>query len=206
MTIGFLMAYFYKGALWKRSCCSCRAFPITVLMNSIRVGTIGVMVEHWGIGMAEGFLHEFQGWMVFMVSTALMLGEIALLNRIGRERGTWRQLFGVEFPARPAHGQAVSRPAAKITGELRRRKRIAAGRLRAVDDRHSAARGDLSGTRLVHAISNGAGALARPQDALEQVYTDQLKLDDYLLADYADRRGRQRRQPLHRLLQLAAQG
>jgi exosortase/archaeosortase family protein len=36
-------------------------------MNSFRVGTIGVMVEHWGIGMAEGFLHEFQGWMVFMV-------------------------------------------------------------------------------------------------------------------------------------------
>jgi len=30
--------------------------------------------------MAEGFLHEFQGWAVFMVSTALLFGEIVLLN------------------------------------------------------------------------------------------------------------------------------
>src|SRR5271170_6763764 len=99
MTLGFLMAYFYKAALWKRIVLFVSSIPITVLMNSLRVGTIGLMVEHWGIGMAEGFLHEFQGWMVFMVSLALMLGEIAALNAIGRESGTWRQLFGVEFPA-----------------------------------------------------------------------------------------------------------
>src|SRR5579863_10096274 len=98
MALGFLMAYFYKGAFWKRSVLFLSSIPITVLMNSIRVGTIGVMVERWGIGMAEGFLHEFQGWMVFMVSTLLMMGEIAVLNAIGHERGTWRQLFGVEFP------------------------------------------------------------------------------------------------------------
>ncbi len=74
MTLGFLMAYFYKGALWKRVLLFLSSIPITVLMNSFRVGTIGVMVEHWGIGMAEGFLHEFQGWMVFMASAALDAG------------------------------------------------------------------------------------------------------------------------------------
>ncbi len=67
------MAYFYKGALWKRVALFLSSIPITVLMNSIRVGVIGVTVEHWGIEMAEGFLHEFQGWMVFMVSAALMV-------------------------------------------------------------------------------------------------------------------------------------
>jgi hypothetical protein len=59
------------------------SIPITILMNSFRVGTIGVMVEHWGVGMAEGFLHEFQGWAVFMVSGALMVLEMMLLARIG---------------------------------------------------------------------------------------------------------------------------
>ena len=103
MTLGFLMAYFYKGALWKRIALFLSSVPITIIMNSWRVGTIGLMVEHWGIGMAEGFLHEFQGWMVFMLSAVLLLGEIAVLNRIGRETGTWRELFGVEFPpATPA--------------------------------------------------------------------------------------------------------
>src|SRR6202035_4926761 len=91
MTLGFLMAYFYKGALWKRMVLFLSSIPLTVVMNSLRIGTIGVMVEHWGIAMAEGFLHEFQGWAVFMASAGLMLGEIALLTRIGRESGHWRQ-------------------------------------------------------------------------------------------------------------------
>lgn len=99
MAIGLLIAYFYKGAMWKRVLVFLASIPITLLMNSLRVGTIGVMVEHWGVGMAEGFLHEFQGWMVFMISAALLVGLTALLNRVGTEHGTWRQLFGLEFPA-----------------------------------------------------------------------------------------------------------
>src|SRR6202051_3580946 len=107
MTLGFLMAYFYKGARWKRIVVFLSSIPITVLMNSLRIGTIGLMVEHWGIGMAEGFLHEFQGWMVFMVSAALLIGEVALLNRFGHESGTWRQLFGVEFPTPTPPGASL---------------------------------------------------------------------------------------------------
>jgi exosortase D (VPLPA-CTERM-specific) len=99
MAIGLLIAYFYKGAMWKRVLVFLASIPITILMNSLRVGTIGVMVEHWGVRMAEGFLHEFQGWMVFMLSAGLLIGLTALLNRVGAEQGTWRQLFGLEFPA-----------------------------------------------------------------------------------------------------------
>ncbi len=121
MTLGFLMAYFYKGALWKRVALFLSSIPITVLMNSLRVGIIGVTVEHWGIGMAEGFLHEFQGWMIFIVCAALMLGEIMLLNRLGHEAGSWRQLFGVEFPAPTpsgAHIQKRSMPASFVAASL----------------------------------------------------------------------------------------
>ena len=107
MTIGFLMAYFYKGSLWKRLLVFLSSIPITLLMNSFRVGIIGITVEQWGIGMAEGFLHEFQGWMVFMISAALMIGEMAAVNRIGHEDGTWRQLFGLEFPAPTPKGALV---------------------------------------------------------------------------------------------------
>src|SRR5487761_2317851 len=97
MTIGFLMAYMYKGSWWKRAVLFLSSIPLTVLMNSLRVGTIGIMVDRWGIGMAEGFLHEFQGWAMFMLCVALMLGESALLHRVGAERGTWRQLFGFDW-------------------------------------------------------------------------------------------------------------
>jgi len=56
------------------------------------------MVEHWGPSMAEGFLHDFQGWAVFMVSLALMVLLMIGLSFVGRDRRPWRELFGVEFP------------------------------------------------------------------------------------------------------------
>src|ERR1700692_1343451 len=114
MTLGFLMAYFYKGALWKRIVLFLSSIPITVFMNSLRVGIIGVTVDRWGAEMGEGFLHEFQGWAIFMVSAALMLAEIAVLNRLGHESGTWRELFGVQFPAPSPPGARIERRAVPV--------------------------------------------------------------------------------------------
>jgi exosortase D (VPLPA-CTERM-specific) len=104
MAIGLLIAYFYKGAFWKRALVFVASVPLTILMNSLRVGTIGFLVEHWGSPMAEGFLHDFQGWMVFMVSAALLVALTAALNRVGPAVGTWRETFGLEFPAPTPRG------------------------------------------------------------------------------------------------------
>jgi len=159
------------------------SIPITIIMNSGRIGTIGLMVERWGIGMAEGFLHQFQGWMVFMLSAGLLLGEIALLNRIGHESGTWRELFGVEFPAATPNGAVLrSRPLPRTF--------IAAGAVlvafvliavvlprpaEIIPSRESFAEFPM---RL-------PGWTGQPQ-SLEGIYIDQLKLDDYLMADYVN--------------------
>ena len=186
MTIGFLMAYFYKGAAWKRVLLFLSSIPISVLMNSFRVGTIGVMVEHWGIGMAEGFLHEFQGWVVFMASAALMLGEIAVLNRIGHESGTWRQLFGVEFPA-PSPSDA------RVENRKLPRSFVAACVLlvaffgvsffveRPVE---------IYPTRTAFSdfpmkIDSWSGR----RDSLDGIFFDALKLDDYMLAEFGNGAG-----------------
>jgi len=186
MTIGFLMAHFYKGAAWKRILLFLSSIPITVIMNSFRVGVIGVTVEHWGTDMAEGFLHEFQGWMIFMVSAALMLGEIAVLNRIGPSQGTWRQMFGVELPA------------ATPTGALVRTRRLPPSFVAA---------GGLLVVLIVAAfmiprpaeIAPSRSSLAQfPMDlggwrgsrqSLDSIFIDQLKMDDYVLANYVNEAG-----------------
>jgi exosortase D (VPLPA-CTERM-specific) len=183
MTLGFLMAYFYKGALWKRVALFLSSIPITLIMNSWRIGTIGLMVERWGIEMAEGFLHEFQGWMVFMLSAALLLGEIALLNRIGHEAGTWRQLFGVEFPAPTPPGAAV-------------RKRPLPGTFTAAASVLLAfVFIAVALPRPAEIVPNRVGFVDFPmklnewmghREAMESIFLDQLKLDDYLLADYVN--------------------
>jgi exosortase D (VPLPA-CTERM-specific) len=183
MTLGFLMAYFYKGAWWKRLVLFLSSIPITVIMNSFRVGTIGVMVEHWGIAMAEGFLHEFQGWAVFMVSAGLMLGEISLLNRFGHERGTWRQLFGVEFPASspvgaPIRDRKLPPPFIAACAALLCFMGISIFIPRAAET--FPARTPFS------SFPMQLGSWSGRADSMEEIYLDALKLDDYLLADYAD--------------------
>jgi exosortase D (VPLPA-CTERM-specific) len=186
MTLGFLMAHFYKGALWKRFVLFLSSIPITVLMNSLRVGTIGVMVEHWGISMAEGFLHEFQGWAVFMASAALMLGEIAALNRVGRESGTWRQLFGVEFPASSPRGARIERrrlPRAFVAACLVLLAFTAISTFMPRPMEVFPAR-----TPLIEFPMQIGGWSAR-SESLDGIYLDTLKLDDYLLADFSDGAG-----------------
>jgi exosortase D (VPLPA-CTERM-specific) len=186
MTLGFLMGYFYKGALWKRVFLFLSSIPITLAMNSVRIAVIGLTVDRSGIGMAEGFLHEFQGWAVFMVCTVLMLGEIVVLNRIGREAGTWRQLFGVEFPAATPAG-AVMRERSVPSPFL-----VAAGLLVVFIIFAFAL------PRPVEVLPNRDSLAEFPmhldgwegrRETLEGFYLDTLKLDDYLLADYSGVRG-----------------
>lgn len=187
MTLGFLMAYFYKGALWKRVFVFLSSIPITIVMNSARIGTIGLMVDRWGNRMAEGFLHEFQGWMVFMLSVVILIGESALLNRIGHEAGTWRQLFGVEFPAPSPPGAAIRRRSLPKTfgaasGVLVAFVLIAIALPRSAEIIPSRA-------SFIDFPMSFNGWTGQPA-TLESVYLNQLKLDDYLLADYGDNSGR----------------
>ena len=78
MSLAFMMAYFFKAPLWQRAVVFLSSIPITVLMNSFRIGVIGVLVEHWGIEQAEGFLHLFEGWIIFMACMLLLLLEMWL--------------------------------------------------------------------------------------------------------------------------------
>ena len=41
MALGFIAAYFFKGALWKRAIIFLSTIPITILMNSFRIAVIG---------------------------------------------------------------------------------------------------------------------------------------------------------------------
>ena len=109
-----LAAYFYKAATWKRIIIILSALPLTVLINSLRIGLIGFTVEHWGSAMAEGLLHEFEGWVMFMVCLALIFVEMVALTRIGPGRTSIRQVFGFDLPApRPASAPILMRPVSR---------------------------------------------------------------------------------------------
>ncbi len=101
MSFGFLLAYLFRGPAWQRLIVFISTVPITILMNSLRIGVIGVLVEYYGIGMAEGFLHWFEGWLIFMVCVAALLLEIKLFTVFFKTGSP------VNTPQGPSGGQAT---------------------------------------------------------------------------------------------------
>jgi exosortase D (VPLPA-CTERM-specific) len=45
-------------------------------MNSVRIAVVGILVEFYGIEMAQGFYHDFEGWAIFV---ACIVGLFALM-------------------------------------------------------------------------------------------------------------------------------
>lgn len=181
MAIGLLVAYFYRGALWKRCLVFALSVPITILMNSLRIGTIGVMVEHWGVGMAEGFLHEFQGWAVFMLSAALLVGATALLNRVQPDGRRWRDRFGLELPAATPAGAEIRRrtlPLSFVFAAIAVAAIALAGVLVQAHDDHPPARTSFANFPM------RLGAWTGQRQTIDPQILAQLEADDYLLADY----------------------
>lgn len=98
MTLAFISAYFFTGSMWKKALIFISSIPITIFMNSLRIGMIGVTVEHWGIEMAEGVLHDFEGWAVFMSCIVILVAEMWILAQIGKDKLPLREAFGLDFP------------------------------------------------------------------------------------------------------------
>lgn len=107
MVLGFLAAYFFQDAFWKRMLIVLSTVPMTIVINSLRIGLIGVTVEHWGPAMAEGLLHDFEGWFMFMVCMVLLIGEMTLLARIGDRSRPLRAVFGLDVPGPVAAGAPI---------------------------------------------------------------------------------------------------
>ncbi len=98
MSFGFLIACIYKAPLWQRAVLFLSTVPITVLMNSFRIGLIGITVDRWGAKMAEGFLHDFEGWIIFMSCLAILLLEAMLLHKISRTPGRILDKLQLDVP------------------------------------------------------------------------------------------------------------
>ncbi len=80
LSISFMLACFYVGSWWMKLVVLVSAIPVTIFMNSLRIALTGWLIKHFGSETAEGFLHDFEGWVIFMVALALMLALIWLAS------------------------------------------------------------------------------------------------------------------------------
>ncbi|SMY09283.1 VPLPA-CTERM-specific exosortase XrtD [Flavimaricola marinus] len=82
LSFSYLFAILYRGPFWHKAVMFLMAAPLTVLMNSFRIGMIGVLVNSYGIGQAEGFLHFFEGWVIFGACIGILFLTAVLLQRL----------------------------------------------------------------------------------------------------------------------------
>ncbi|MGB0128493.1 MAG: VPLPA-CTERM-specific exosortase XrtD [Rhodocyclaceae bacterium] len=187
LTLAFIAAIFFRAALWKRIVVVLSALPITVAMNSVRIAVIGILVEFFGRSMAEGFLHDFEGWVVFLICTALLVAEMALLVRIGPGKSSLSDAFSFEVgtpgrrepPAGSTAVQQLPRPFV-VTGVLV----LAAVVVTALFPTPP----QITPSRKPFAeFPMALGDWQGRADTVNPEYLSMLQLDDYLLADYVAR-------------------
>jgi len=101
MSFGFICAYIWRARFWKKAVLFLSTIPITIFMNSFRIGIIGVLTDKVGIEAAQGFLHDFEGWFIFMACVVVLFAEMWLLAPIGKGDPTGWGMFDMGASSPP---------------------------------------------------------------------------------------------------------
>ena len=94
LAIGTMLAYIEKDSWFKSLFLVLSTVPLALFVNLLRVSGTGVMANYFGTRVAEGFAHDFSGFVVFGAGIVLMLAEVWILKKIRFNRGAGRK--GVE--------------------------------------------------------------------------------------------------------------
>lgn len=111
IALGVLYAYFFEQAAWKRIVCIIATLPIALLLNAFRIGLTGILASRFGPSVAEGFFHDFTGWVLFMVSFVLLylLGRMLAFFPPKKERKNKSMIPDAVCAGRPAPNHSGNR-------------------------------------------------------------------------------------------------
>jgi exosortase D (VPLPA-CTERM-specific) len=181
LALALLCAYLFQDRMWKRVVLVASTIPLAVLLNGVRIGMIGALVEYFGNAAAEGFMHAFEGWLLFVLSLALLGLELWVLGKIGSSKSATADFLpadekqlsdSISFASLPAVGGPViaSLTLLAVTTVISFQ---VVGREEVPPPRRS----------FLDFPMHLAGRHGEPM-VMERQYVDVLRFDDYLLADY----------------------
>ncbi len=181
-SLSFLCAYLFKGPFWQKALVFLSSMPLTIFMNSFRIGVIGILVDNWGTAMAEGFLHDFEGWVVFLLCMVLLFVEMWLFSRLSGRKVAFNEL--VLIPSEWSGDTKQPNPEIKYNKSivlllsLMVSSAIASNFIQEREDIIPARKAFLN---FPLQLGNWQGR----NDYLGQYYLDELKLTDYAIINYA---------------------
>jgi exosortase A len=92
LTLGIVYGYLIDRRPGVRTAIALSSIPVAIIANGVRVAGTGLAAHFFGPAAAQGFLHTFSGWLVFVFAFVLLFGVVRTLQ--------W--LFPSAPPVRPA--------------------------------------------------------------------------------------------------------
>src|SRR5205807_1948019 len=75
-----------RYAVWRAVLIVLAAVPIAIITNAARVSGTGVLARYYGTQVADGFFHEFSGWVIYVAAFLLLFAFGWLLDRFNPSR------------------------------------------------------------------------------------------------------------------------
>jgi exosortase len=87
-TLAIIYGYLVETRISFRIALALASIPVAVASNSVRIVGTGLLVQYWDPDKAEGFFHAFSGWLVFVVSLAMLflLHRLLRISFVGERR------------------------------------------------------------------------------------------------------------------------
>jgi exosortase len=82
ITLGLVFGYFADPRGWVRTLIVASTIPVAIISNAARVAGTGILAHYYGPSAAEGFFHEFSGWIVFIVAFVMILAIQRVILRL----------------------------------------------------------------------------------------------------------------------------
>jgi exosortase len=82
LAIGALLAFLERDSWVKSVVLVASAVPLALFVNLLRVSGTGVTANYFGTKVAQGFAHDFSGFVVFALGIVLMLIEVWVLKKL----------------------------------------------------------------------------------------------------------------------------
>jgi exosortase len=79
-------AWLKSYGAWRSLILVVSAVPIAIITNAARVSGTGILAHYYGTRVADGFFHEFSGWVVYVVAFLLLFATGWLLDLFGRRK------------------------------------------------------------------------------------------------------------------------
>jgi exosortase len=86
ITLAIAYGYLVESRRWVRWVLVFLMVPIAIVSNSLRIFGAGILTYHFGPGLAQGFFHEFSGWVIFVAALLLMFACHWILGKISVQK------------------------------------------------------------------------------------------------------------------------